>query len=179
MARRRKSGKRTKSGRLSRAYKHPDLRDYGTPEFAAKRNAAINGADPQLAATASGILLANGYLTQSQHHAALKYARWHSLLYGSPWATCACPLSHELAHHGREPPENLLVRAKHAIDAMNARLDPDQRQAVANVAVFGFVPQWFFTIRLKLRPLPSDARERRALLEGLDALGETSWRRVA
>jgi hypothetical protein len=58
MARKRKSGPRAKSGRLSRAYKSPDLRDYGTPEFAAKRNAAINGADPQLAATASGITVA-------------------------------------------------------------------------------------------------------------------------
>jgi hypothetical protein len=141
MARKRKPGPRTKSGRLKRRpHRDLTLRDLGTPEFREKRHAMINGADPQLAATASGILLANDFLTPDQHHAALKYARWHSLLYGSPWAACACPLSRELAHHGHEPQEAIVIRAKHAIDAMNARLNPEQRQAVANVAVFGFVP---------------------------------------
>jgi hypothetical protein len=172
MARKRKHGPRTKSGRLSRAYKSPDLQDKGTPENQARRAYTINGADPQLAATASGILLANGFLTQDQHHAALKYARWHSLLYGSPWATCACPLSHELAHHGREPPEDLIVRAKRTIDALNAKLDPDQRQAVANVAVFGFLPTQYYVLRCGWRALPEDARNWGALLSGLNALAK-------
>jgi hypothetical protein len=104
MARKRKAGPRTKSGRLkNRPHRDLNLRDLGTPEFQAHRGAMINGADPQLAATASGILLANGFLTTEQHHAALRYARWHSLLYGSPWSTCVCPLSRELASHGHEP----------------------------------------------------------------------------
>jgi hypothetical protein len=172
MARKRKHGPRTKSGRLSRAYKHPDLRDHGTPEFVAKRSAAINGADPQLAATASGILLANGMISPEQHNAALRYARWHSVIYGSPWATCACPLSHELAHHGHEPPEDLIVRAKRAIDAMNAKLDPDQRQAVANVAVFGFIPTNYYVLRCGWRAMPEDQRNWQALLSGLDAVAK-------
>jgi hypothetical protein len=54
----RKEGARTKSGRLSEARKrNPELRDHGTKLFVAKRERMINGADPQLSATASGILL--------------------------------------------------------------------------------------------------------------------------
>ena len=101
---RRKPGPRTKSGRLSRAYKSPELRDKGTPEAQNKRAYLINGSDPQLAATASGILLANGFLTPGQHVAALRYARWHALLYGKPWSV-VCPLAWHLPTQGTEPPE--------------------------------------------------------------------------
>jgi hypothetical protein len=182
MAKKRKAGPRTKSGRLkNRPHRDASLRDLGTREFQDKRHHMINGADPQLAATASGILLANGLLTQEQHHAALRYARWHSLLYGSPWSTCACPLSRELAHHGgSEPTEGLVIHAKRAIDAMNAKLNPEQRQAVANVAVFGFVPTWFYVARGIGRALKEDELERQALISGLDAIaGEPGSRRAA
>ena len=62
------------------------------------------------------------------------------------------------------------MKAKEKLAEMDAKLSPEQRQAVGNVAVFGFVPQWFYTERLRLRSLPEDARERRALTSGLDAL---------
>jgi hypothetical protein len=52
----------------------------------------------------------------------------------------------------------------------DAKLSPEQRQAVGNLAVFGFIPQWFFTERLRLRELPEDRAERAALVAGLDAL---------
>jgi hypothetical protein len=52
----------------------PELRDHGTKEFCAKPEYLINGADPQLAATASGILFASGFLTHDRHAAALRYA---------------------------------------------------------------------------------------------------------
>ena len=60
MPRKRKPGHRTKSGCLSCAYIGP-ARDTGTREMQAKRAYLINGSDPQLAASASGILLANGF----------------------------------------------------------------------------------------------------------------------
>jgi hypothetical protein len=171
MAKKRKAGPRTKGGRLkNRPYRDASLRDLGTPEFRDKRHHAINGADPQLAATASGILLANGLISEGQHHAALRYARWHSLLYGSPWSSCACPLARELAHHGHEPPEGLVVHAKKAIDGMNTKLNPDQRQAVANISVFGFLPSWFWVARGIGRALKQDELEREALISGLDAI---------
>jgi hypothetical protein len=134
MARKRKHGPRAKSGRLSRAYKSPDLRDHGTPENQARRAYTINGADPQLVATASGILLANGFISQDQHHAALTYARLHSLVFGKAWCW-ASPLSWELGAHGHEPGEELIARARRRLDALNDRLDPDQRQAVGNVCI--------------------------------------------
>jgi hypothetical protein len=157
MARPRKSGKRTKSGRLSRAYKHPDLRDKGTPENQARRAYTINGADPQLVATASGILLANKFLTQDQHHAALVYARLHALVFGKAWSY-ACPLSWELGSQGHEPTEAMIVRAQKQLAAMNARLDVDQRQAVANVCVYGFLPMQFYVERCGMRRMPEDQR---------------------
>jgi hypothetical protein len=65
------------------------------------------------------------------------------------------------------------VVANDGLTKMDARLDRQQRQAVGTLAVFGFLPQWFYTERLKLRALPSDEMERQALLDGLDALAGT------
>jgi hypothetical protein len=50
----RKDGPRTKSGRLSRAgSRNPELRDHGTKQLVAKREAMIDGAAPELSAAAS------------------------------------------------------------------------------------------------------------------------------
>jgi hypothetical protein len=145
MARRRKAGRklkpgpRTDRGRLSRAYKDPEIRDQGTREFCAKREYLVNGADPALAATASGILLANGLLTREQHDAALRYAWARALVFGKPWRQ-ACPLGEPV---GRIAPNQLLELAKHKLAGMDKRLDRAQRKAVADVAVFGFLPMWW------------------------------------
>jgi hypothetical protein len=174
MAKKRKPGLRTKSGRLSRAYKS-EARDKGTPEVQCRRAYVINGCDPQLAGSTSGILLANEMISQGQHVACLRYAHAHALVYGKVWRVVS-PLSWDMPQHGAEPPEDACIRAKERIDRGNAQLSPEQRQAVANVAVFGLVPQWFFTIRLKLRPLPSDEIDRQALLSGLDAIASVERR---
>lgn len=166
MARRRKPGvARAKSGRISRAYAGP-ARDTGTKETQAKRAYLINGSDPQLAASASGILLANGFLIKHQHAAALTYGWAHALTFGRPWRQ-ACPLGDRT---GTAPSDERLVKAKAKLAEMDSKLTPDQRQAVGNVAVFGFIPIWLWTERLKLRSLPEDAAERAALVSGLDAL---------
>ena len=134
MARKRKPGPRTPSGRLSRAYKSPELRDKGTPEVQDKRAYLINGSDPQLAATASGILLANGFLTHEQHAAAMRYSWAHAL-------TCGRPLAPSPPARGTgrrpDPADDLLERARQRLQAMDARLTSEQRQPVGNVAVSG------------------------------------------
>jgi hypothetical protein len=84
-----------RSARLSGTFK-TEVRDKGTPEFLEKRAYLINGADPQLAATASGILLANGFSTEDQHHAALRYAGIRALIFGKPSSTAPCLLGKEL-----------------------------------------------------------------------------------
>jgi hypothetical protein len=61
------------------------------------------------------------------------------------------------------------VKARAKLAEMDAKLSSEQRHAVGNVAVFGFIPQWFYVDRLKLRSLPEDAAERAALVSGLDA----------
>jgi hypothetical protein len=171
MPRKRKPGPRTKSGRLSKAHKRADVRDFGTEESQAKRHAWINSADPQLGATASGILFANGMLSEEQYNAAMRYSHAHALVFGKVW-TVTVPIARELPHQGSEAPENLIIRARERIDRWNALLTYDQREAVANVAVFGFIPQFFYTERLGLRPLPSDAKDKAALVEGLQALAD-------
>jgi hypothetical protein len=90
MGRRAKSGHRTKSERLSRAYQGP-ARDPGTPELLVKRLALVNGAPPELSATASGILFARGYISRDQCSAADRYRRLHAAIFGRPWRQ-ACPL---------------------------------------------------------------------------------------
>jgi hypothetical protein len=80
-------------------------------------------------------------------------------------------LSNQLEHQGQEPTEDMLARAKQRIDAMNARLNPEQRQAVANVCVFGKIPMWFFVERgCGGQALPENATQRAALLSGLEVL---------
>jgi hypothetical protein len=165
MPRKRKPGPRTKSGRPSRAYSGP-ARDTGTAELQAKRAYLINGSDPQLAASASGILLANGFLSRGQHAAALTYAWAHALTFGRPWHQ-ACPLGDRT---GSAPSDERLVKAKEKLAEMDAKLSSEQRQAVANLAVFGFIPQFFYTERLRLRELPDDRATRAALVTGLEAL---------
>jgi hypothetical protein len=140
---------RTRSAAF-RAYKAPELRGYGTPELQARRHALVNGADPQLAATASGILLANEFLSPEPHAAAMVYARLPALLSGKAWPH-ACPLVRALGDQGSVPPEELLERAKERPEQTNARLSPVKRQAVANVAVRGFIPQLFPAKRLNPR----------------------------
>jgi hypothetical protein len=163
----RKEGPRTKSGRLSRAgTRNPELRDHGTKQLVAKREAMINGAAPELSATASGILLANGLLTTEQHTAALKYAWAHNLTFGRVWGQIS-PLGEKVG----EPANDMSGGAKAALARMDGKLSNEQRQAVANVSAFNFIPNWFYVERLKLRELPEDRAERAALISGLDALG--------
>jgi hypothetical protein len=165
MGRKRKSGARTKSGRLSRAYAGP-ARDPGSPESILKRAALINGSDCQLAASASGILLANGYLTREQHAAAMSYSWCHAMLYGRPWKQ-ACLLGDR---DGVEAPDELVEHAKTMMATMHALLTLRQQQAVANLAVFNFWPRWFRAAKLGLRELPADRIERDVLVSGLDKL---------
>jgi len=167
MARPRKAGKRTKSGRLSRAYRSAELRDQGTAEGQRHRSVLVNGADHALAATVPGILLARGYLSRDQHDAAQRYAGLHRTAFGPAWRQ-ACPLAE--AHGGPTTPDDRLIRLREALDELHARMTPEQRKAVADVAVYNWIPQWFYTARLGLRELAEDVAEREALISGLDAL---------
>ena len=83
--RKRKAGPRTKSGHLSRAYKDPNRAINGTREFQAKRLTFVNGATPELAATASGILFANGHLDPgaARRRPALRLGAYVD--FGRPW----------------------------------------------------------------------------------------------
>ena len=81
-----------------------------------------------------------------------------------------CPLGWELAAHSSEPSEGLLGDAERRIVELNALLTPEQRQAVANVAVFGWLPMEFYVRRTGMRRLPADLTSWQALLGGLDTL---------
>jgi hypothetical protein len=112
-------------------------------------------------------LFANGMLTRDQHAAAISYAWAHAMTFGRPWRQ-ACPLADRGG--GDEAPEDLVELAKEKLAAMDSVLSAEQRRAVANVAVFGFVPAWFFVARGIGRALATDERERAALVIGLEQL---------
>jgi hypothetical protein len=170
MPRRRKSGRRTPSGRLSRAGKPREARIEPTAETAAKRQALVNGSDPALSASAIGVLFANAHLTEEQYIAAQRYSRAHAIVFGRLWSHVQNSLGAPLPQEGEPPSDELHAWAEHQLDKWNARLDLPQRQAIANVAVFDWIPTYLFLSKLRLKILPEDESERAALLTGLDAL---------
>lgn len=162
MAKKRKAGPRTKSGRLSRAHKSPELRDHGPPEAQAKRKALVgaNG-DETLAATASGMLLAHGYLEREEYDEAMEYRRLYSIQFGLPWPN---------ASPANDLSEDYLVRIKERFRRMTEMLTPEQEAVIKAVCVFDHRPTWFFAERLGLKLLHEDHDEKERLLQGLRAL---------
>jgi hypothetical protein len=176
MARKRKPGPRTKSGRLSRAHKrNPELRDQGTFEGQRKRTALIDGASVELAASAAGILFANGHLEQKHFSAAVSYARLHALVFSRQGPT-PCLLSKHLPWQGGPVlDEGGIEAAERKLIRLNAKLSDAQKQVIGNVAVFSNLPTWFYMgkfKRISWRTLPEDEQERRDLLDGLSILAK-------
>ena len=168
MGRRRKPGKRAKSGRLSRAHHDPRVRDFGTPEAQAKRKALVgenekgDPNDPNLSATAVGTLYANGYLTRSQYAEAIEYRRLRCAIYGAPWPTTGL---------GPAAAEEALAELQRRFEEKVRVLTEYQKSVVTRVAVFDWRPMWFFDLRNGWnRMLPEDYAEKEALLTGLDLM---------
>ena len=167
MARRRKAGTRTKSGRLSRAYRGP-ARDAGTAELQQKKLAAVNGsADPALSATPASILFAHGVLSRDQLAAAERYRRAYAVSFGMPnYGRCLLTDG----PGGRALDDDMLARARRQLDAMVTALTTEQKLQVDNLVISAWIPGWFYAAHGIGRPLETDARERDALLTGLSAL---------
>ena len=159
MPRKRKAGKRTKSGRLSRAI--VNTRDNGTPEVQHKRRAVVGDADPALSASAPGILFAHGVLDRDQFDQAMIYRRLRSAVYGSPWPTNVL---------GPDVTDKRLAALQRRLAEIEARVSQQQRHVVAEVAVFDHIPQFFYCTKLKLKHLPEDIAYRELLITGLDAM---------
>lgn len=175
----RKPGPRTKNGRLSKATKkYPELRDLGTDEVQAKRQALVgDGADATLSATAIGIIFArrtelflvapDGTCEFEREHydAALDYRRMRCALYGPPWPTHTT---------GGEASEERLAAMKERFDRKVAALTEEQKQVVASVCVFDEIPVWFDAKLLKLHLLPEDVAAQQALMDGLRSLAQST-----
>ena len=153
---------RTKSGRLSRAHKSPELRDNGTFEGQAKRRALVGDeGDPALAATALGILAAKGHINREQMTEGLEYARLRNLLYGAPWPVTTV---------GRAATEERILELRERFDKKCKRLTWEQKEILTEVAAFNWLPTWFYVAELHLKLLPEDTQAKELLLTGLDAL---------
>lgn len=165
MAKRRR-GKRTLSGRLSRAYKGP-ARDDGTRELQAKRTALVGETpppgsppdakppDPALSATMPGILFARGVLTREQLEAAERFRRLRCALYGPPWPGNGIPL-------GDGNDEQRLSWMQCDFNLMIAALNHAERAVLQSVCVFDQALQ---------------ATDHPALISGLNAVDRQSERR--
>lgn len=168
----RKSGPRTKNGRLSKAHRSPELRDNGTLEAQHKRRLLVgDGADTTLAATCPGILHARGHLDKDQYAEAIEYRRLRCIIYGAPWPGYAA---------GSQATEERLIDIQARFERKVRRLTEEQKQIITNVCVFDRYPNWFYADFLNLKPLPEDYAERDALIRGLDALvGAPAERKAA
>jgi hypothetical protein len=81
---------------------------------------------------------------------------------------------------GSRMPDEAFERARQQLNALVARLTPEQKLQIDNLVISNWIPTWFYVTKGIGRPLASDERDRAALLEGLDALaGVTSDRRAA
>jgi hypothetical protein len=167
MPRPRKSGARTRSGRLSRSYKGP-ARDAVTPELQRKKLALVNGAaDPALSSSAASILFAHGVFDRDQLAAADRYHKLYRRSFGMPdYGRCL------LGDRSSGPAidDDVLVHARRQLDAMVSRLTPEQKLQIDNLLVSNWLPGWFYAAQGIGRAIETDAAERDALLTGLEAL---------
>jgi hypothetical protein len=168
MGRKRKSGARAKSGRLSRAYRTV-ARDTGTAEGLARRIWLVDGSDPALAASAAGVLLARDVITRAMYAAACRFAWLHSAVFGLPYRQL-CILGKEPGPSGPGLDDETIAERRAELAAMERRLTLAQRQAVASLCCYGVVPPWHFALLGIGRLLPGDEHDRQALLTGLRAI---------
>jgi hypothetical protein len=169
--RKRKEGLREPNGRLSRKYKHPDVRDLGTAEAQAKRQALVGeGNDPTRGATVIDVLFATGHIDLDQHTEGFEYRRLHAIIHGHPWGNGV----------GGEPTDEAWVAIKEKLDKRERRInDPRQLEELISVANDQY-PMWWCAQRLGLILLPEDITKHELLIAALDALvGMTSLRKAA
>jgi hypothetical protein len=149
MARRHKPGKRTKSGRLSRAYATV-CRDNGMAEVQARRQALCNGSPPELSATPLGALLANGHIDLDQCRAGERYAWLRAVSFGVGRPDVVC--DHIEPGSPRLRSESQLIRLRERFETMAGMLGHDQKQALDVAVVEARLPAWVGRMKLG-RPL--------------------------
>jgi hypothetical protein len=130
----------------------------------------VNGADPALAATAAGVLLARDVITRPMYDAACRYAWLHCSIFGLPTRQLRSLLGRDPGNTGPSLTDEQLIERREELAAMEAKLTLEQRQAVASLACFGVIPPWFYVERGIGRALPQDRTDREALLTGLRAI---------
>jgi hypothetical protein len=166
MARPRKSGARSRSGRLSRAH-ITVARDHGTPEGVRNRGFLVNGSPVELAGSAIGVLLANGHIELEQVRAAERYRRAYSSCFGLPIPKASQALVEPYTPRAND---RSLARALVRFEELAGRLGRDQKQALDHLVIDGRIPHWFRMVKLGRLLRPEDEAERSALLSGLAAL---------
>ena len=73
-----------------------------------------------------------------------------------------CPLKEHLPwQSGPLPDEEMVTSVRQRLDKLNGRMTLEQRQAVANAAIFNMLPIWFFAARGICRLLEGNRRRDR------------------
>lgn len=172
--RKKKQGPRTASGKPSRAWQ-TIARDFGTLELQRKRRELVGeNADPDLSATAVGVLYAHGCLDECDHdgkpipdvgqeryNAALRYATLAAAIYGPRWPGNGS---------GREIAEVDWIELKLALERIERRLSYLQRQSLDRTVRANWQPTWFQMQRLGKPLTTEDELERQELISALDAI---------
>jgi hypothetical protein len=165
----RKGGPRTGSGRASRAYKSPEVRDQGTPEGQARRLAMVNGsARPELASIPLDVAFARGLVTSEQHAAGLKFRAARAACFG-------VLLPDREPGRGRAPDEDRVAQNERRYERMLARLSVDEQLAVVEVCALDAWPRWLMRVLRDVPPIATaDEAERADLISGLDRLANST-----
>jgi hypothetical protein len=71
-----------------------------------------------------------------------------------------------------EPSDSDLETVERKLIKLQSKLTEEQRETIANVAMWNFIPNSFYSSRLHLRMLPEDERERSAAFEVLAGVGD-------
>jgi hypothetical protein len=164
MAKPRKAGLRTRSGRLSRAGSLA-ARDEGTAELQRHRLALVNGsADPVLSSSLAGIMLAHGIISPDQKAAADRYRALRAALYGA-----VMPRREPGQSRPPELEEHRIVKLARDFNRMVRPLTVSQKLALTDLAL-DLWPRWLRAQLLGLELDQEAACEREILLAGLEVI---------
>ena len=163
MGRPRKSGSRTKSGRLARRV------DRGQVRLREKRAWLANsefGGDPVKTVYPLGVMFTNGVIGDAEHNSGCRYAWLHALIYGRV-SIAGARYDEQIGRDGFEPDDIWIqarkVELRKADESFSRRRERDE---VINLVVYERSPRWL----LPCVPTPSDIVQAEVTIEALGKL---------
>lgn len=168
MGRKRRTGRRERSGRLQRLVRR---RDHGTPETQSLRDWWAGEGNPVLTSYPLGVLLTSSVINEAEHGAGCRYAWLHWAVYGR---RSIAAVGYELRVRGADDAPDR-AKEERALGAVQAALDEEMRggtlrrpdlMELEKLVLFEQTPRW---MRPGIRT-PVEAEEQRLVVSALRCL---------